>query len=174
VPPPGAEPGEVNVHAAWRMAVAERAARAYAGNRKLAALAVAGSVGALDPEVLTGWAARDALASRGDDLAARDLLTRAGHAVVRAVLAVNRVYLPHRQIKWQHHLITGLEVVPERLAGRLESMSASPAAEAFRATEALLEDTVLLAEAHTGADLSSFRHALAQRRRPLDPPRAGR
>ena len=129
---------------------------------------------ALDPEVLTGWAARDALASRGDDLAARDLLTRAGHVVVRAVLAVNRVYLPHRQIKWQHHLITGLEVVPERLGGRLESMSASPAAEAFRAAEALLEDTVLLAEAHTGADLSSFRHALAQRRRPLDPPRAGR
>ena len=69
---------------------------------------------ALDPEMLTGWAARDAVASRGDDLAAQDLLTRAGHAVVRALLAVNRVYLPHRQIKWQHHLITGLEVVPER------------------------------------------------------------
>ena len=34
-----------NVHAAWRMAVAERAAGAYAGNRNLAALAVAGSVG---------------------------------------------------------------------------------------------------------------------------------
>ena len=46
MPPPGAEPGKVNVHAAWRIAVAERAARAYAGNRKLAALAVAGSVGA--------------------------------------------------------------------------------------------------------------------------------
>jgi hypothetical protein len=46
MPPPGAEPGEVNVHAAWRMAVAERAVRAYAGNGKLAALAVAGSVGA--------------------------------------------------------------------------------------------------------------------------------
>jgi hypothetical protein len=299
--PPGAEPAEVNVHAAWRMAVAERAARAYAGNGKLAALAVAGSVGTgladrfsdleldcywssppgdadrtgpigalgggltgfweydpgdqewsedyllgdlgvtvsnfltgtvqrflddvvlnadtspvkhmrlaalqrsrplvgaelitswraradtfpgelaaalvqqvLDPEVLTGWAARDALASRGDDLAAQDLLTRAGHAVVRAVLAVNRVYLPHRQIKWQHHLITGLEVVPERLAGRLGSMSASPPAEAFRAAEALLEDTAALAEAHTGADLSTFRHALAQRRRPIDPPRADR
>ncbi|HEY1345822.1 MAG TPA: hypothetical protein VGF54_12595 [Streptosporangiaceae bacterium] len=128
----------------------------------------------LDPEALTGWAARDALASRGDDLAAQDLLARAGQAVVRAVLAVNRVYLPHRQIKWQHHLITGLEVVPERLAGRLESMSASPPAAAFRAAEALLEDTAVLAEAHTGADLSSFRHALAQRRRPIDPPRAGR
>ena len=36
----------MNVHVAWRMAVASRAARAYAGNGKLAALAVAGSVGA--------------------------------------------------------------------------------------------------------------------------------
>jgi predicted phage-related endonuclease len=49
-----------------------------------------------------------------------------------------------------------------------------PPAEAFRAAEALLEDTAALAEAHTGADLSSFRQALAQRRRPLDPPPAGR
>ena len=128
---------------------------------------------ALAPEVLTGWAARDALTSRGDDLAPRDVLTRAGHAVVQTVLAVNRVYLPHPQIKWQRHLITGLEVVPERLTERLESMSASPPAEAFRAAEALLEDTVQLAEARTDADLSSFRQALAERRWPVDPPRAG-
>jgi hypothetical protein len=128
---------------------------------------------ALAPEELPGWAARDALASRGDDLAARDLLTRAGQAVVRTVLAVNRVYLPHPLIKWQRHLITGLEVVPERLAERLESMSASRPAEAFRAAGALLQDTAALAEAHTGADLSGFRQALAQRRQPLDPPPAG-
>ena len=38
--------GEENVHAAWRLAVAEQAARAYASNDKLAALAAAGSVGA--------------------------------------------------------------------------------------------------------------------------------
>src|SRR5215470_7583576 len=38
---------------------------------------------ALDPQVLAGWAAREALAARGDDLAVQDLLTRAGHAVVR-------------------------------------------------------------------------------------------
>jgi len=53
-------------------------------------------------------------------------------------------------------------------------MSAGPPAEAFRAAEALLEDTAALAEAHTGADLSSFRQALQERRQPLDPPRGGR
>ena len=44
--PAGGKPGEVNVHAAWRMEVAGRAAQAYAGNGKLAALTAAGSVGA--------------------------------------------------------------------------------------------------------------------------------
>ena len=39
------ESGEANVHAVWRLALAERAARAYASNQKLAALTVAGSVG---------------------------------------------------------------------------------------------------------------------------------
>jgi len=38
--------GAGNAHAAWRLAVAEQAARAYASNDKLAALTVAGSVGA--------------------------------------------------------------------------------------------------------------------------------
>ena len=39
------EASQANVHAAWRMALAGQAAEAYAGNAKLAALAVAGSVG---------------------------------------------------------------------------------------------------------------------------------
>lgn len=39
------ESGEANVHAAWRLALAEQAGRAYASNQKLAALTVAGSVG---------------------------------------------------------------------------------------------------------------------------------
>ena len=128
---------------------------------------------ALAEEVLAGWSARDALAARGDDLAARDVLIRAGQAVVQVILAVNRVYLPHRQLKWQRHLISGLAVVPDRLTERLEAMTARLPAQAFAAAETLLEDTVLLAEERTGADLSAFRQALAQRRRPLDPPSPG-
>jgi len=296
----GGESGAGNVHAAWRMAVAGRAAEAYAGNRNLAALAVAGSVGAgiadrfsdleldcywvrpptdadrvapvhalggeltalwdydqddkewsedyrvgelditvsnflagtveeflgdvvlrtstdpvrhmrlaavqrcrpllgaktmtswraradtfpdrlvsalveqaLAPEVLIGWAAREALVSRGDDLAVGDLLTRAGHAVVKVVLALNRVYLPHRQLKWQRHLISGLGLAPERLAERLGSMSAGRPEEALQAAGALLAEIVTLAEAHSDADLGAFREALSERRRPIDPPLPG-
>jgi len=298
---PGGEVSQANVHAAWRMALAGQAAKAYAGNAKLAALAVAGSVGSgladrfsdleldcywfsapsdldrtvpvdalggelkhlwdydqdeeewsedyrlgeldvtisnfltgtidrfldevvlradtdpvkhmrlaavqrsrplvgaeliaswraradgypdklvlamvqksLIPQVLTDWAAREALASRGDDLAVLDLLTRAGHAVVGAVLALNRVYVPHRAVKWQRHLLTGLDVAPERLAERLDLLSTSRAAEALQVAEALLTETVLLAEAHTDADLSSFREQLSQHRRAIDPPHPDR
>jgi hypothetical protein len=125
---------------------------------------------ALAPEALRGWAARDALVSRGDDLAVRDLLTRAGHAVVRAVLALNRVYLPHSQLKWQRHLITGLRLAPAQLAERLYSTSADPPADALQTAEALLTDTTDLAEEHSDADISAFREALSQRRRVIDPP----
>jgi hypothetical protein len=126
---------------------------------------------ALDPEVLTGWPARQALVSRGDGLAVRDLLARTGHAAVRVILALNRVYLPHRQLKWQRHLTTGLGLVPDRLAERLESISNGPPEEALQAAEALLTQIVTLAEAHSDADIAAFREALAQRRQPLDPPR---
>jgi hypothetical protein len=128
---------------------------------------------ALAEDVLTGWAARDALTARGDDLAARDLLTRAGQAVIQVILAVNRVYLPHRQLKWQRHLTSGLAAVPGRLTQRLEAITASPPAKAFSVAETLLEDTVALAEARTDADLGAFRQALAERRQPLDPPPPG-
>ncbi len=125
---------------------------------------------ALAPDALRGWAARDALVSRGDELAVSDLLTRAGHAAVRAVLALNRIYLPHDQLKWQRHLINGLRLAPARLAERLESTSADPPADALQAAEALLADTAALAEEHSDADISAFREALSQRRRAIDPP----
>lgn len=128
---------------------------------------------ALAPAALRGWAARDALVSRGDDLAVSDLLSRAGHAVVRAVLALNRSYLPHGQLKWQHHLITGLRLAPAQLAERLKSMSADPPADALRAAEALLAETADLAEEHSDADISAFRETLSERRRVIDPPPPG-
>ena len=101
---------------------------------------------ALAPEILTGWSAREALVSRSDDLAVRDLLTRTGLAAIRAILALNRVYLPHRQLKWQRHLTTGLGLVADRLTERLESLSNGQPAEALQAAQALLAGIVTLAE----------------------------
>jgi ADP-ribose pyrophosphatase YjhB (NUDIX family) len=125
---------------------------------------------ALTPEALRGWAAREALVSRGDNLAVTDLLARAGHAVVRAVLALNRVYLPHRQLKWQRHLVAGLSLAPDRLAERLGSLATGRPATALRTAETLLAETAALAEAHSGADISAFREELSERRVAIDPP----
>lgn len=125
---------------------------------------------ALAPEVLIGWAAREALLSRGDGLAVRDLLTRTGQAAVRAVLALNRVYLPHRTLKWQRHLTAGLSLVPDRLAERLESLSDGPPVAAIQTAEALLAEIVALAENHSDADISDFRETLSERRQAIAPP----
>jgi hypothetical protein len=125
---------------------------------------------ALNPRVLGSWAAREALVARGDDLAVQALLSGIGYAVVGAVLALNRVYLPHTRLKWQRHLIAGLEVAPDRLAERLGLLSAARHTEALQAAEALLTDIVLLAEAHTRADLAAFREELAGCRRAIGPP----
>jgi hypothetical protein len=294
---PGGESGDANVHAAWRLALAELAARAYAANEKLAALTVAGSVGtgladrfsdleldcywfdppgdldrsgpvhvlggelevlwdydhdeeewsddyrlgdlevtvssflvstidrfiedvvlrtdtdpvrhmrlaalqrsrplhgpelitawrgravypdklvvamverSLGPDVLRGWGTRHALAGRGDELAVHDLLIRAGHAVFGAVLALNGIYSPHRMIKWQSHLISELDVMPEHFAERLRLLGTSGNAQALREAETLLADTVQLVRARTDADISSFCEELSKRRRAVDPPR---
>ena len=65
-------------------------------------------------------------------------------------------YRPHRQIKWQRHLIAGLDVSPDRLAERLELLSAARTAEALQVAEALLADIAALAETLTDADISPF------------------
>jgi hypothetical protein len=126
----------------------------------------------LRADVLQGWAAREALASRGDDLAVQDLLSRAGHAVFGAVLALNGVYSPHLVVKWQSHLISELDVMPEHFAERLHLLGTGANARALGEAETLLADTVRLVQARTDADISSFCEELSQRRRPVDPPSA--
>jgi hypothetical protein len=127
---------------------------------------------ALTPDALRGWAARQALVSRGDDLAVTELLTRAGQAAVRAVLALNRVYLPHRQLKWQRQLVSGLGLAPQKFAERLAVLSAGDLTTAVTTAEALLAEVAELAAAHSGADLGEFRAELAERRRAVPPPPA--
>jgi hypothetical protein len=133
-------------------------------------LAAAMVLRALDPEALHSWSAREALASRGDEIALHGLLVGVQYAVLNAVLAINRVYQPHRLAKWQRQLLSGLEVTPARLADRLHAL-ASPrsAAEALREAEALLTETADLAERRFGVDLGEFRAVVRERRTAIDP-----
>jgi hypothetical protein len=125
----------------------------------------------LAPDALPGWSAREALASRGDEIALHSLLASVQTAVLGAVLAINRVYVPHRIAKWQRHMLAGLAVTPARLADRLHALvSAASAAQALDQAEALLIETVDVAEKRTGIDLAEFRQILSERREALDPP----
>lgn len=124
---------------------------------------------ALRPDVLRGWAARHALASRGDDLALADLLNRIGHAVADTLLALNRTYRPHRQLKWQRHLLDGLIIAPDRVAARLGQLTAGRPAIALATAEELLTETLELASLHSTADLTAFREELAELRPAVGP-----
>ena len=132
-------PGAENVHAAWRMAIARRAAAGgYEGNRNVAALAVAGSVGA-------------GLADRFSDLELDCYWVRPPASAER--------------------LAPGL--TPERLAERLDLMSAGPPGERLRAAETLLAEVTVMAGTRSDAGISDFREALLEHRRAIDPPRPG-
>jgi len=125
---------------------------------------------ALTPGVLNGWAARDALAERGDEIAIHTLLAGIEQAVLATLLALNRIYRPHRQAKWQRSLIAELRISPRRLAERLHSLWHTSHHQAFLHAEGLLAEIVQLAGEHTRADVGPFRDALAERRRPANPP----
>jgi hypothetical protein len=134
------------------------------------ALAAAMVRQALAPEVVTGWAGREALVSRGDDAALHELLSRVERAVLEAVLAINRIYRPHRFLKWQRALLAELPNGPHDLPARLGRMWVARGKPALDEAEALLLDIANLAAGSTGADLGDFRAAVADRRPVLEPP----
>ena len=70
-------------------------------------------------------------------------------------------------MKWQRHLLDGLQFVPQHLNTRLQLMWAEDPSDAVAAAEDLLSDTLALAARHSAAHLSQFREAFAARRKPL-------
>jgi hypothetical protein len=166
------------------MAVAERAAAAYAGNGKLAAVAVAGSVGAgladrfSDLELDCYWSSPPGdgdrtgpISALGGELTdwwdydeadrewAEDyLLGGLGVTVSNFTTGTIELATALVQQALTEEVLTGWQA-RDALAARGDDLAARE-----------LEDTVLLAEQRTGTDLSAFRQALGKRRQALDPP----
>jgi hypothetical protein len=68
-------------------------------------------------------------------------------------------------------MLAGLAVTPGRLADQLHALvSTASATQALDQAEALLIETVDLAENRAGIDLGEFRETLSERREALDPP----
>jgi uncharacterized protein DUF4037 len=72
---------------------------------------------------LAGWSARHALLDRGDGIAVHALLSRIEQAIFSTVLALNRVYEPHRVAKWQRHLLTGLDIASDDLGATCQPLA---------------------------------------------------
>ena len=123
-----------------------------------------------------GWAAREALVSRSDDLAVtRPAGQGGGHGSQSRPRAQPRLpAAPPAQVAAPPDRGAFPGSGPARRAPRLAGHG--PAWTALRTAETLLADTTALAEAHSGADLGAFREALSERRaaRPARTSRLGR
>lgn len=124
----------------------------------------------LAPSVLAGWSARDALAERGDTIAVHALLSRIEQAVFAAVLALNRIYQPHKLTKWQRHHAAQLAVAPPDFEQRLDNLWQGPDMDRLASAERLLAETLTLAQSRCRANLTAFDDVLRQRRQPAAVP----
>lgn len=124
---------------------------------------------ALDPALLVGWSARQALAERRDDVALHVLFSVVEQCVLAALMALNRTYQPHRLFKWQRELVGTLDIRLIQFNEKLRGLWGDDRIRALAVAGTLLAETLSLAEEHSGAQLTDFREALASSRRPVEP-----
>jgi len=137
------------------------------------ALVVAVVETVLNPDRFPGWTARQALAERGDTIAVHSLLSAVAQGIFSAVLAINRIFQSHQLPKWQRHLLGNLPLRPTRLGSRLDDIwypGPLAAPSALVEAEALVYDTIDLAERELGLRLDQARALLAEQRQAIEPP----
>jgi len=115
------------------------------------ALVVAVVEAVLNPDRFPGWTARQALAERGDTIAVHSLLSAVAQGIFSAVLAINRIFQPHQLPKWQRHVLGTLPLRPTRIESRLDDIWHRGPLDAIAEAEALMYDTIELAEQELGA-----------------------
>ncbi len=117
------------------------------------------------------WYAAHMLAARDDVLLLHDVLLDAARKLVWALQGLNRRYLmTPEHIKWLDEMIAGLPITPHEFGGRLKQLLRMQPHDAVAAMEQLIEETLLLVEAHEpDFAIAPFREA-AHRRIALDQP----
>lgn len=119
---------------------------------------------ALDPDAIPGWNSRSALLERGDEIALRATVAAVAECVVPAVLAINRVYRPHRFAKWQRALLAGCTHFPRGFEEELRGMWGPDLQASLAHAERLLTATIECAETVLGVQLPEVREELAKQR----------
>ena len=133
------------------------------------ALVMAVVESALNPHRFPGWTARHALAERGDTIAVHGLLCAVAQGIFTAVLAINGIFQWHQLPKWQRYLVGALPLQPTRLESRLDDIWSQRPLGALAEAEALVYDTIGLAERQLEVRLNRVRAALAEQRHAIEP-----
>jgi hypothetical protein len=94
------------------------------------------------------WATASALAERGDLVHLAEVTSAAMHAVLGALHALNRRYVPHPTFKWWQALIAPFDVAPDHLGRRVALVYRSGPVASVATLQRLLEDTIELAATH--------------------------
>lgn len=124
----------------------------------------------LHPDRLEGWHLRDAHAQRRDLLALHAVLVRAQRSVIGALHGLNRVFLANPSMKWQQATLRQFPLAPPDLASRLASAWTADITDRAPIAEALLTDTLDLAERELGQPFPDTRQAIHHRRPHLTHP----
>jgi hypothetical protein len=124
----------------------------------------------LDPDRLAGWHQREPLARRDDHLAVHELLSRAVRMVLGALHGLNRMYVANPSLKWEASSTANFVIAPADLQARLAQAWTGDLTTRLATVEALLLETVQLAERELDTPVPELRRALGARRAALVPP----
>lgn len=97
------------------------------------------------------WFPPAAYIERNDMLVMHQHLVWAQQALLRVLAALNRIYYPSREHKWQERLIAELTLAPSDLASRMRQVLTGTLAESWAIQRSLIDDTIALVEQHLPA-----------------------
>lgn len=97
------------------------------------------------------WFPPAAYIARHDTLVMHQHLVWAQQALLRVLAALNRIYYPSREHKWQERLIAEFTIAPPNLVIRMNQVLTGALAESWAIQRSLIDDTIALVEHHLPA-----------------------
>jgi hypothetical protein len=118
------------------------------------------------------WYAEEMLAARDDWLVLYEIFVGVEKQIVRALLGLNRQYLPTpEKLKWLDQIIAAMTIKPDNLAARLKGAFRGDPMDGVRDLKVLIAETLTLVEAHQPTfDTAPYRANFARLRQVWDEP----
>ncbi len=111
------------------------------------------------------WQYAPMLAEREDFVFLYNIVARVVHSMVGALIALNRMYLPHPHHKWIEQLASEMRLAPPNFATRLREVYRAEPTTGVRQLQSLLDETLALIErGMPEVDLGEARRWIDERR----------